>query len=361
MRKWTEGDIQGLKAQEAKDLAIEFLHKLETKDKAPISAGEVQLKELQYNLQLKEAEAEDNRQREAHERQIKELELQIEQERARHAQSARHADEVRAQHAALLEQVRASEESLSTELDRATREHNLKIERLEAEYAARAEQLGRERQQMEEEKEQLKQEIGELTEVRELAEDVGRLREEIESRKKNSEHELQQLDEQLETAAYEKTRRIKEVQREHELELAQLQTQHKKDVMKEDRQAAEEILTRLDLVAVTSEEWERLQKEAQSARQRDEEELARIREEAENALRKQFNITTGEVTDVTDLYYRHQAASRDVESLRAQVEKLDSEIKRMREHIEREPQRIAAAVEAAKVHVQNTIEQSGKR
>ena len=37
---WTESDIQGLKAQEAKDLAIEFLQKLQAKDKGPISPGE---------------------------------------------------------------------------------------------------------------------------------------------------------------------------------------------------------------------------------------------------------------------------------------------------------------------------------
>ena len=73
--KWTEGDIQALKAHEAKNLAVELLQKLQAKDKTPISAGEVQLKELQYSLQLKEAEAEDNRQSEEHERRIKELEL----------------------------------------------------------------------------------------------------------------------------------------------------------------------------------------------------------------------------------------------------------------------------------------------
>ena len=51
---------------------------------------------------------------------------------------------------------------------------------------------------------------------------------------------------------------------------------------------------------------------------------------------------------------------------RQQIEELGARyykawIRRMREHIEQEPQRIAAAVEAAKTQVQNYIEQGGKR
>jgi hypothetical protein len=359
--KWTEADIQSLKAQEAKDLAVELLQKLQAKDKSPISAGEVQLKELQYTLHLKEAEAEDNRQREEHERKIKELELAIERERASFAQAARQADEVRAGHAALLEKVRASQESLSTQLERTTREHNLKVERLETEYAAKAEELGRQLETMEEQKSALQQEIADLTDLRELAEEVGRIREEIESRKKNSQHELAQLDEDFDAAAYDKSKRIKDLKRQQELDLAQLETQHKKDVMQENRKAAEEILGKLNMVAVPSDQWQRLQAAEQEDRERDAQELARIRAEAQSEIRKQLNITTSEVTDVTDLYYRHQAATREAEALRAQVEKLETEIRRMREHIEREPQRIAAAVEAAKVPVQNVIEQGGKR
>jgi predicted nucleic acid-binding Zn-ribbon protein len=64
---------------------------------------------------------------------------------------------------------------------------------------------------------------------------------------------------------------------------------------------------------------------------------------------------------IDDLFYGHQAVSREREALQHQVEKLKGEIQRMRQHIEQEPQRIATAVEAAKVHVQNTIEQSGQR
>jgi len=93
----------------------------------------------------------------------------------------------------------------------------------------------------------------------------------------------------------------------------------------------------------------------------EEQQLLEIREQAFDEIRKRYNITRDGAIDVTDLHYRHQAASNEVESLRSQVDKLDVEIKRMRQHIEHEPERIATAIEGAKVHVQNTIEQSGQR
>lgn len=91
--KWTESEIQGLKAQEAKDLAVEFLQTLEAKDKGPLSPGEVQVKELEFELRLREAEIDDRRRRETHERHIKELELQIEQERTRSAEADSRANQ----------------------------------------------------------------------------------------------------------------------------------------------------------------------------------------------------------------------------------------------------------------------------
>jgi hypothetical protein len=82
---WTENEIQGLKSQEAKDLAIELLQQLQEKECGPISPGEVQLQELQYELKLKEAEAEDTRLQEAHQLQVKQLQreqdLQLAQRR----------------------------------------------------------------------------------------------------------------------------------------------------------------------------------------------------------------------------------------------------------------------------------------
>lgn len=128
-----------------------------------------------------------------------------------------------------------------------------------------------------------------------------------------------------------------------------------------DRQAAEKILASLDMIAVEKAQWEQHHAEISQRDERTEQEAAAIREKAREEVLRQYNITAAEVMDVTDLYYRHQALSREAESLRAQVNKLDTELQRMREHIEHEPQRIATAVEAAKVQIQNTIEQSGKR
>lgn len=69
---WTESEIQGLKAQEAKDLAVELLRKLETKEQGLISPGEVQMKELEYELRLREAENEDRRRRQTHDERVQE-------------------------------------------------------------------------------------------------------------------------------------------------------------------------------------------------------------------------------------------------------------------------------------------------
>jgi hypothetical protein len=124
---------------------------------------------------------------------------------------------------------------------------------------------------------------------------------------------------------------------------------------------AESILESLDMVAVGKEQWHQVQQELQDARDRTEDEAARIREDARAEFRREFNITRPDVVDVTELFYHQQAARSEVERLRKEVDKLDAEIRRMREHIEQEPQRIASAVEAAKTQVQNYIEQGSKR
>lgn len=358
---WTENEIQGLKSQEAKDLAIELLLQLQEKDRAPISPGEVQLRELQYELKLKEAEAEDNRGREAHQLQVKQLELQIEQEKARLAEAESRAEAVRAEHAALFDQVCTAEESLSMKLERAKREHNLRMEQLQDKYDAQKEQQRNDIERQEQRKAQLMEDIAALTDIHESAEEVGRLRSEIESRKKTNQQKLQQLDEQFESSEYEKTKRIKELQRQQDLELTQLEAAHKKQLLQENRKAADAILASLGMVAIESERWESLQQQEQAAQQLEESRIAAVRQEAQEELKKEYNITNSKVIDVTDLFYRHQAVSREQEALCRQVEKLEDEIQRMRQHIEQEPQRIAASVEAAKVHVQNTIEQSGQR
>jgi len=358
---WTESDIQGLKAQEAKDLAVELLQKLEAKEKGTISPGEVQVKELDFELRLREAESEDNRLREAHERQIKELELQIQQEKTRSSEAESHANQVRESFAHVMERVDEASESLSTQLERATREHNLKVEQLESTFAVRQEDLSGRLQELEQQRDTLRDEINTLTDLQEEALEIGQLREEIERRKKESRSDHAQMEEQVAAAEFEKTKKIGEARRTQELELAQLDAQHQRDVLQRNRQAAESILESLDMIAVSKEQSERMHQELQAARDRTEDEAAQIRDDARDEFRREFNITQSDSVDVTGLFYREQAVRSEVERLRTQIDKLDAEVRRMREHIEQEPQRIASAVEAARTQVQNYIEPGGKR
>jgi hypothetical protein len=361
MGKWTESDIQSLKAQEAKDVAIEFLRELEAMEAGLISPGEVQLRELEYSLQLRKAEAEDQRQRAAHEKQVKELELQIEKERTRWAEAESRANEIRQSHARVIERVEEATESLSTRLERATREHNLKVEQLETAHAAKQESLSRQIQDMEQQRDALREEISTLTALQGDALEVGRLREEIERLKKEARLEHAEVEDQVAAVEFAKAKRIREVQRQQELEIAQLEALHQKDVLQRNRQTADSILEALEMTAVSKSEWAKLQQEIHAQRLRGEDETKQIRDQAYSDFRREFNITRSEPVDVTDLYYREQAARGEAEQLRNQIEKLDAEMSRMRQHIEQEPKRIATAIEAAKTQVQNFIEQAGKR
>lgn len=358
---WTESDIQGLKAQEAKDLAIEFLHKLEAKERGPISPGEVQLKELDFAARLREAEVEDNRRRDAHELQIKQLELQIESEKTRYAQQQSQADEVRQSYSQVIDRVAEASESLSTRLERAEREHNLKVEQLESTFAAREAELTQKLDELEERRGALREEISALTELQGEALQVGRLREEIARRKRESQREHAQMEEQIAAAEFEKTKAINNAKRTQEIELATLAAQHEMDVLQRNRQAADAILEALEMVAVEKQQWERVQQQVQDKCDKSEEDLTELREQTREEMRRQYNITRPEAIDVTDLFYREQAARAEGERLRGQLEKLETEVSRMRQHIEMEPQRIAKAVEAAKTQVQNYIEQGAKR
>jgi hypothetical protein len=357
----TESEIQGLKAQEAKDLAIDLLEKLKVKDQGLISPGEVQLKELEYELRLREAENEDRRRCESHLQRIKELELQIEQEKTRAAEAEGHANQVRESHARVIERVATANEALSMQLERATREHNLKVERLTSEFAVKQDVLARQLSDLEQTRDSLRGEIDLLTDLRSDALEIGRLREEIDRRKSETRRQHEETEEQIAAAQFEKTKRIREAQRKQELELAQLEAQHQKDVLLQNRQAADAILESLDMTAIDNDQWQRIQQQLEAEAARTDAELQRIRAEARDEFRREFNITRSDSLDVTDLYYREQSARSSGEQLRTQVEKLEAELSRMRQHIEHEPQRIAAAVEAAKTSVQNFIEQSGKR
>ncbi len=358
--EWSESSIQSLKAQEAKDLAIEFLEKLEAKEKGPISPGEVQIKELDFQLRLREAEIDDHRRREAHEKQVKELELQIEQEKTRCAEAESRAEKIREAHAQVIARVSDANESLSTQLERATREHNLKVERLEASFCNQREALEAETKQLEDRRDDLRGEIGTLTELESAASEVAQLQEEIERRRKESQHILSQLEEEVAAAELEKMKRTSDTKRAQELELAELEARHQKDVIQVNRQAAESILESLDMIAVGKSDWDDTQQKLQAVDERTENEDAQILAQAREELRREFNITRADPIDVTDLFYREQAAQSEIDRLHSQVDKLDAEVRRMRQHIEQEPQRIASAVEAAKTQVQNYIEQGGK-
>jgi hypothetical protein len=358
--KWTESDIQALKAQEAKDLAVKLLRQLQGKDRAPITAGQVQLKELQYGLKIKEAEAEDNRSREAHEQRIKELELQIEQERRKQAEAEQNTDRVRREHAQLMEQVQDAKEALSIQLETATREHAVKMETLAAEYERQNAALADERIGLEAEKVALIETIQRLTGLSEIAQDVEQLRTEIESRKTNQQRELAQLDDAFEQAEFAKHKQIGQLKRDQEIAIAELETRHKKQVMQLDTEAARTILAAVDMLAVSKAEWDDLQQQLQQQGQQDEATLESFRRQCEDDVKRSYNITSAEVFDVTELYYRHKSLVQEASAMREQLSKLEAEITRMRQHIEQEPVRIAKAVEAAKVHIQNKIEQGGR-
>ena len=139
--KYSESDIQALKAQEAKDLCIQLLHKLEARTEGPISAGEVQLQELQYELEIKQAETADNRQRETHQERMKELELEIERKKSEFAAAEKKSDEVHSRQVQVIEQVAQSQERLSIALDRATREHNVKLQIMQTEHETKRQAL----------------------------------------------------------------------------------------------------------------------------------------------------------------------------------------------------------------------------
>lgn len=358
---WTENDIQSLKAQEAKDLAVEFMHQLLAKERGPISPGEVQLKELEFELKLRDAENEDNRVARLHEKQIKELALKIDQEKTRAAEAISHADEVRQEHAGVIQRVSEASESLSTQLERLTREHNLKTERLTTAYEDKKGGLATEIDQLKQQRDALKEEISHLTGVQDHAQEVASLREEIKANLKQAQRERDSIEDEVAQAEHEKTKRVRNAQRQQELELAELAASHKRDVLNQNRDAAEAIIKELGMTALPADELEQLKSQLhqQSATERQESE--HVLAEARTSIRREYNITRDEPIDVTELFYREQASSTQADALRGQIDKLDTEVRRMREHIEQEPQRIATAVEAAKTQVQNYIEQSGKR
>ena len=64
---------------------------------------------------------------------------------------------------------------------------------------------------------------------------------------------------------------------------------------------------------------------------------------------------------MTDLFYRERALQEENQAHELQIAKLETEIARMRAHIENESTRVAKAIEAARTNIQNNIEPGVKR
>lgn len=358
---WTEADIQALKAQEAKDLAIELLHELDVKEAGPISPGEVQLRELEYELKVKQAEIEDSKSQREHETHLRELEIELEKERSKAAESHTQADRIREELRQLIDRVRHSEESLSITLERATREHRLKMEQLDHEFATRRSELEAEQESKVNECTDLEKKIAELTEMESIANDLSTVRQAVHSKQEELDRKAESLEEEISKLEFARKRRVADVTQGQELELARLRHEHEKQTLALDRQVAEKLLNGLGLKAIEpskldelTAEIERLKNNASSLREVNE---AEIRER----VRREYNITVDEPVDVTELYYRCRSQEDQLERLREQVGKLENELGAARTHIQGEPQRIAAAVEAARTPIQNIVEPAGKR
>jgi len=359
--KLSVNEINALKSQEAKDLAIDLQEQLLAKESAPITPGEVQLRELEYELKLKEAEADDARESERHQERIRELELQIQKEQSRQTEAANRAARIREEQALLAEKVMGAKESLSIQLETATRQNNLKVEKLESDFREKTDVLSKQREELEENRNELREEIAQLADLKSSAEEIKRLRDEIESRQSENQHRLVQLEEEFRTVEFEKLQKTNAIRRQQQVEISELETQHKKNVLQTNQQAARDILVKVGMMPVKKKDWEKMKSELGERQQESEKEILELRAKARDEFLKEFNITFAEPLDVTDLFYKRQALTTEVGTLREAAEKFESEIKRMREHIEKEPSRISAAVEAAKVHVSNNIEQGGKR
>ncbi|MFK7818052.1 MAG: hypothetical protein AB8G99_05005 [Planctomycetaceae bacterium] len=361
--QYDEDEVMGLKAQEAKDYCIELLRELKTLTSGPISPGEAQLQELQYELKLKEAEAADNRQQEDHQRLLKELELQIEEQKTRQAQSKKSADEVRQRHVQVIQRVEENQDKLSVQLERATREHKIRMEMMDCDHTEASEKLNAELAELTERREQLKTEIESLSELQLESQEIVDLRRKLQELKDDSAKELKQLEEHIENQVFDQKKELTRVQREHELELARVQADNQKALYNANVEAADQLLSELSFERVAPDELKALRQGAADQQKRSDDEVLRIREAAINDFRRTFNITAseGEQIDVTDLYYARKSLQEENVSLEATVGKLESEISRMRSHIEKESERVAKAIEAARTNIQNNIEPGVQR
>jgi hypothetical protein len=359
--KYTEHEIQTLKAQEAKDYCVELLRQLSLRDGGPISPGEVQLQELQYELRLKEAESEDSRQREASDLRIKELELEIERERTRLAETAQQAEAVRGHHAEVIGKVSSSQEQLSFQLERATREHNVKMQMMQSEHDEKQKQLAVELEELSSRRDALVAEIARLADLQEDAFEIDQLRQELEERRLASTREQKELDEEIEAARFEKQKELNRLKREQELGLAELHAAHREMMLDVELKSVDKLLNKLGFEKIKPDDLTTLRNAAGDQSARSESEIESIRSAAFDELRKQYNISSADAIDVTALFYSQKALQEENAAQEHRIKKLDSEVARMRSHIEEESARLAKAIEAARTNIQNTIEPGVKR
>ncbi|MDM4017549.1 hypothetical protein [Roseiconus lacunae] len=358
---WTETDIQSLKAQEAKDLAVELLHALDTKEQGPISPGEVQMLELEFELKLRQAEKEDAQQQREHERELRQLELELEKYRAQTAESNSAADAVRQELKDVVDRIRSSEESLAINLERSTREHRLKLERLEHEFGEQREQLQGEVEQLTARRDELVEQIQRLTDIEVNVEALAEVEATIASKQATFDQQTQQLDDEVAALHFQRTKRVKEVEQTQELELARLKHEYNKHVLLLERETADRILEGLGLSAIEQGRLDSMQAELDALRAKGDQAVEVAESEARERFRREFNISGSEPFDVTALQYRQQAAADQVTRLERRIEQLETEVTEARQHIQGEPQRIATAVEAARTPIQNIVEPASKR
>jgi len=194
----------------------------------------------------------------------------------------------------LAEKVMGAKESLSIQLETATRQNNLKVEKLESDFREKTDVLSKQREELEENRNELREEIAQLADLKSSAEEIKRLRDEIESRQSENQHRLVQLEEEFRTVEFEKLQKTNAIRRQQQVEISELETQHKKNVLQTNQQAARDILVKVGMMPVKKKDWEKMKSELGERQQESEKEILELRAKARDEFLKEFNITFAE-------------------------------------------------------------------
>lgn len=260
----------------------------------------------------------------------------------------------------MIAQVSQSQEKLSIQLERATREHAVKMQLMQSEYETLKQQLNDEINELTTQRTTLRDEITQLSELQGLAEEISGIRQDLEQQREGLEREQKQLQQQVEAANFEKQRELTARQREQEVELAELAAKHRKAVLELNKGALKELLETVGMEQIDPSELESLRARAEEQQTRTENEVQEIREEAIEQLKRKFSISSSEPLNVTELFYTSRSLQEECAQQEKQIEKLESEIARMRAHVESESARVAKAIEAARPNIENKIESGAK-